>query len=423
MTRKGVKVEIEITEVKKMSDLHMPHIGLLQDKLDTIMTCRVNFCIEERNLLLFYTSVIINTTFETNMIIFRTEFAEYFNKKIHDFLRVHYIDVYSEDESSDRIEWFFPKYLIREQKEKCITTFEELYEWTGDRYGHSMTAFHEMGLYWFLDYIHDLRKDMPEFDSIYYDAEDKKEVEALWSKFDIKGMFEGAIKNTEGLAEFVHDIGTMQELCFEDTDFLMLPDLSNHHSVGDYFLEEVMGIDFDYYKEILPKDIRAQYEIQALELTLIHDILEMLEFVSDRISYRGLHKTFWHDDKPIKEPEVQVLLDSLFAAYLEDKGLGISREVDLGTGRIDFKFFKNHKEEVLIEVKLGNSLSSVERGMKNQLPHYMNAAKCKYAVYLVVCYTEKDLMKVKKFFEDYQPDRSIVPFIFDASKKTVASRL
>lgn len=167
------------------------------------------------------------------MIIFKTEFAEYFNKKIHDFLRVHYVDVYSEDESSDFVEWLLLKYLIREQKEKYLTIFEELYEWTGDKYWHSMTAFHEMGLYYFLEYIHDLRDDMPEFDSIYYRAEDRKEIEALWDRFDIKGMFEGTVKNAKDLAKFVHDIGTMQELCFEDTDFFLLPELSNNRSAGN----------------------------------------------------------------------------------------------------------------------------------------------------------------------------------------------
>lgn len=184
-----------------------------------------------------------------------------------------------------------------------------------------------------------------------------------------------------------------------------------------------MGIDFDYYKELLPGDIRAQYEKQVAHLSLFDEIWKMLDFTSDRISYRGLHKSFWHGDESIKETDIQILLDSLFAAYLKDKGLDISREPDLGAGKIDFKFYKNHKEKVLIEVKLGNSLSSVQKGIKNQLPHYMNAAKYEDAFYLVICFTEKDLMKVNKLFEDYQPDRRIVPFIFDASKKTVASRL
>jgi len=203
----------------------------------------------------------------------------------------------------------------------------------------------------------------------------------------------------------------------------MLPDLSNLHDIGDYYLEQMMGIEFEYCKEILPKDIRTRYEIQATESALSDDIREMLEFIPDRISYRGLHKSFWHADKPIKEPEIQVVLDSLFAAYFKDKGLDISREADLGTGKIDFKFYKNHKEKILIEVKLGNSLHSVEKGIKNQLPHYMDAAKYEDAFYLVICFTEKDLMKVKKFFEFYQSDRKIIPFIFDASKKRVASKL
>lgn len=357
------------------------------------------------------------------MIIFTTEFAEYFNKKIHDFLRVHYIDDRDEDESSDFVEWLLPTYLIREQKEKCTTTFEELYEWTGDKYWHSMTAFHEVCLYHFLDYIHSLRDDMPEFDSIYYGEEDKREIEALWNRFNINELFEGAIKSVEDLTELLHDIDTIRDHCFEDIDFFLLPELSNNRSIGDRVFEELMGINFDYYKELLPKDIRLQHELQATQSALVDDILEMLEFISDRISYRGLHKSFWHGNKPIKEPEAQVLLDSLFATYLKDKGLDISREVDLGTGKIDFKFYKNHKEKALVEVKLGANLAVAEKGIEKQLPHYMDAVKYEDAFYLVICHSKDDSANVSKFFKRYRSRGNIIPVIFDASKKTVASKL
>jgi len=357
------------------------------------------------------------------MILFRTEFTEYFNKKIHIFLDA---EIFYDDSGmvlDDLLDIFFPKYLIREQRKKCKEVMEDLFDWTGDDYWHTVTAFHEMGLYYFLEFIQDLRKDTPEFDSIYYDKEDEVEIKGLWGKIDIKGMFEGEVKNTKDLADFIHDIGTTQELCFEDTDFLLLPDLSNNHSADNIVLEELMGIDFDYYKELLPKDIRLRYEKQLTQLSLFDGMWKMLDFIADRILYRGLHKAFWDKDRMIKEPDAQVLLDSLFAAYLKDKGLDISREVDLGTGKIDFKFYKNYKEKVLIEVKLGNNLSLVEKGIKNQLPHYMDAAKYEDAFYLVICHSKKDIEKIRQFFENYKPSKNIVPLIFDASKKTIASKL
>ncbi len=236
-------------------------------------------------------------------------------------------------------------------------------------------------------------------------------------------MFDGAMKKVDDLADFLHDIGTIQELCFEDSDFLLLPDLSNYRSIGDTSLEYMMGIDFDYYKELLPKDIRVQYEKQKAQISLLDDISNMLEFISHRISHRGLHKSFWHKDKPITETETQILLDSLFATYLKDKGMDISREADLGTGKIDFKFFKNHREKVLIEVKLGGNLALVERGIDKQLPHYMDAAGYNNAFYLVICHSSEDVVKVSGFFQGYKSRKKIIPVIFDASKKIVASKL
>ncbi len=357
------------------------------------------------------------------MIIFHTEFAEYFNKKIHDFLHVEFIDVYQEN-STDRIDWFFPKYLAREQKEKCFTTFEELFEWTGDKYWHEMTAFHEIGLYYFLEYMHDLRTDIPEFDSIYYDKEDRKDIEALWEKFDIKAMFEGSMKKVDDLAVFVHDIGMIQELCFEDTDFLMLPDLSNLHSVGDYSIEKMMGIDFDYYKEILPKDIRLQYKDKgnAKEMAFFDDIKEMLDLISQRVQYRGLHKFFWNNGRPVHESEIQRLLDSFFDLYLKgDKYADISRETDIGTGKVDFKFYKSAQEKLLIEVKLGSN--DLKKGLEKQLIHYMNATNYTTAFYLIICRSEDEVANAEMICRDFKSDKNILPYILDVSEKTVASKL
>ncbi|HSW98389.1 MAG TPA: hypothetical protein VLF71_00980 [Candidatus Saccharimonadales bacterium] len=359
------------------------------------------------------------------MIVFNTEFASYFNKKIHEFLLVEFFDDYRQDYVLESLEWFFPKHLIREQKDKCAVVLEDLFDWTDDEYWHTMTAFHEIGLYRFLDYMRDLREDMPEFDSIYYDEEDQKEVKELWQKFDIEGMFEGSLKKPNDLGEFLHDIGTMQELCFDDADFLMLPILSNSYSIGDHLLEEMLGINIDYYKELLPNDIRARLEIRQGS-SLYNDIKKMLELISKRVSHNGLHKDFWQLGKPRSEPEIQPLLDSLFALYFKtDEHADISREVDIGTGKIDFKFYKNPKEKVLIEVKFGNS-SHLESGLKKQLIHYMEATNYDEAFYLVICHSSDDIRRTKKLYEKNKAQnfgKRIMICVLDVSEKVAPSKL
>lgn len=357
------------------------------------------------------------------MIVFETEFIEYFNKKIHIFLEA---EIFYDDSGSSLdflLPSFFPRHLVREQEKKCKAVMEDLFDWTGDRYLHTMTAFHETALYSFLDFMRDIRHDMQDFDSIFYGKDDRAEINALWRKLDINAMFEGTMKGVDDLVSFLHDIDTMQELCFEDVDFLMLPDLSNYHGIGDYMFEDLMGIDFDYYKEILPKDIRARHEKQMPAPTLYSDIEKMLDFIADRITFRGLHKPFWNKNKPLRESEAQVLLDSLFATYFKDSGyVDISREADIGTGKIDFKFYKDSMEMVLIEVKLG-SRPNLEKGIKNQLVHYMKASKCNEAFYLVICHYKTDITRAERLHKVHEPGRRITPYIFDVSSKTVASRL
>ena len=85
------------------------------------------------------------------MICFQTQYQKLYNHIIHNFLKV---EVYNDEtDIGDIIEMTLPKYLYREQYNKCLKTFRELYDWTQDKFYHDMTAFHELVLYKFLDYM------------------------------------------------------------------------------------------------------------------------------------------------------------------------------------------------------------------------------------------------------------------------------
>ncbi len=64
-------------------------------------------------------SVIINTTFEQLMIVFDTEFVEYFNRKIRIFLEAEIFYDDSGDILDSMLPGIFPKHLVREQNDKC----------------------------------------------------------------------------------------------------------------------------------------------------------------------------------------------------------------------------------------------------------------------------------------------------------------
>ena len=95
------------------------------------------------------------------MILFQTRHHEVYNYIIHHLLE---IEVFNGDtDIGDVIEDFLPKYLFREQYLKCIKILKEVFLWTEDSFYHQMSAFHELIIYYFLDYMSDLQGDLPDF--------------------------------------------------------------------------------------------------------------------------------------------------------------------------------------------------------------------------------------------------------------------
>lgn len=84
-------------------------------------------------------------------------------RKENDFLEIEIFGIEDEEAISDMAESIYPKYLYREQYNKCIKILKELYQWTNDKFYHEMTAFHEIALNGFLEYMSDIQSDCPKF--------------------------------------------------------------------------------------------------------------------------------------------------------------------------------------------------------------------------------------------------------------------
>ena len=110
------------------------------------------------------------------MIVFQTNHQKLYNYIINQFLKK---EIFNDDtDVGDMIEFLVPKYLYREQYSKCVKTFEELFFWTKDEFYHSMSAFHELVLYYFIIYMADLRNDMDRFDYIYLNKKSRSLIRA-----------------------------------------------------------------------------------------------------------------------------------------------------------------------------------------------------------------------------------------------------
>lgn len=357
------------------------------------------------------------------MICFATEHSDVYNKIIHGFL---WRDIFCNDDIDigDIIEEIAPKYLRREQYEKCEKTMIELYEWTGDIYEHDMTCFHELMLSNYLDYLAPLKDDLENFDDIFFDEETKKMIHEV-SKRDYKkyGKEDGlTIKDIE---DIFYDLSSYVDFLFTDSDFEFLDYLYNERKHNLPIIAEKLGINLDYYFDILPMDIQNKYK--SHNITLTGEVSELLKFVQKTITNGSLSKLFWEKDTPIREDKIQIILENLMEAYFYNKGVDITREALLATGKVDFKLHRNNgeNEKILIEIKKASN-PYLKAGYENQLIDYIRTSNCTNAFYLIICFTDKEYKKAINFIRNNIYTDSYHMYInisiLDVRKKVPASK-
>jgi len=186
-----------------------------------------------------------------------------------------------------------------------------------------------------------------------------------------------------------------------------------------------MGINIDFYYEILPLDIQESYKTN--HITLTGEVSSLLRFIRQRIEYGSLYKLFWEKEQPVKEERIQLILENIMEAYFYKQEVDISRESRLGTGQVDFKLYKNNHEDekVLIEIKRASS-SYLKKGYEKQLTEYMLSSKYKNAFYLIACFTDNELDRAERFIKNHVYTDTIQLYInislLDLRKRKSASQ-
>lgn len=338
------------------------------------------------------------------MIVFQTGHIKTFNYIVHHFLEVDIfygeadIEIVNDMSIADQIEDLLPKYLFREQYFKCLKVFKELFYWTEDEFYHQMSAFHELALYQFIDYMADLRKEnIEKFDSAYFDKKCRSLISTA-AKLDYQE--DNSIPLDEYEA-YYYDVFGYPDIFFTDLDFQIIPQLYNRRILRDISLENIMGINIDFYFEIMPMDIQHQYDTN--HLTLTGEVSGMLKYIEDRIHSGDLYKLFWENEKPVREDRIQLIIENIMDAYFYNQEIDITREALLGNGQVDFKLYRNkHEDEkILIEIKKANSPSYLKKGYEKQLTEYMLSSKYKNAFYLVACFTDEEYERVLRFIREH----------------------
>ncbi|MBQ9266974.1 MAG: hypothetical protein IJ217_01630 [Clostridia bacterium] len=334
------------------------------------------------------------------MVNFNTSRMVIFNKIIHSYLECEIFgDVYTN--IGENIESFVPpkfKYLYREQYARYIEVFKDLYEWTSDIFIHEMSAFHEIALYYFLLEMESVEDNMKEdFKKIYYDSSLRKEIHERARKDKKELGNEYTIKELE--EEYYHP-NYMTDEIYEDVDFLNIDHLYNEQKENIPYMAKILGINLDYYFEVLPMDIKKQYV--SNHITLTGEVSDFFSYMQQRINNGSLAELFWEDEKAIKEKKIHIILENLMEAYFIGKGVDISREVLVKNGQVDFKLYRSDKKEekILIEVKKASS-SYLKAGYEDQLCDYIKYSGCTNAFYLIVCFSDNDYKTATNFIKNH----------------------
>lgn len=104
------------------------------------------------------------------------------------------------------------------------------------------------------------------------------------------------------------------------------------------------------------------------------------------------YELLWVKGRPRSEGAVQRIFMGISSSYCEAYDIDPSKEENLGSGPVDFKFSKGFSKRVLLEVKLARN-SKFWEGLHAQLPQYMLTEKIKDGIFLVIVYNAIDIRR------------------------------
>lgn len=330
------------------------------------------------------------------------------------------IEKLNKDECIERfINNYIPNYLYKEQKEKCIKTVNEVFLWTDNDIDYELDAFHEVILYYII-YKMENKSHYKNFIKKYFDKKANEmilEIAKIDQEYDLDYTL-------EDIKEFYYDITFYYDDIFSDLDFLDLVYFYNGKDLGDDSLIERMGVNMDYYFEILPMDIQKKYKTG--HCTLTGEIWYLLRFLNDEIENRDFYKLFWDVESPASLSKIIVILDNMFLAYFHKQEIDIAWDMKVYKRRIEISFYKVREEEekILVYFTLVNSKLLDE----NYLDTFSKcASKYHNAFFIFLAFTDADYDNVIKYLRKYVYTETIQSLLnvhmFDVRQKEAISKL
>jgi hypothetical protein len=142
--------------------------------------------------------------------------------------------------------------------------------------------------------------------------------------------------------------------------------------------------------KIVGNDLNSFYEsIEKL-------IDEFKLYIEENRGFKLLWNEFQNKGKP--EEAAQLLFYGVSKLYCKYSEIDITREAELGRGPVDFKFSNGYSKKILLELKLARN-TRFWSGLIKQLPSYLKSESVSSGYFMIICYDDKDLKKIKPINE------------------------
>lgn len=361
------------------------------------------------------------------MIYIDSKYAKYYNHLIHSFLEALYFEGFGEEERIDSLDNFFPGYLIRDNTAQCLAVADDLYYWSQDDFLHKLDSMHQLALYNFLEFVAEYQQDMGEAVAVFYQGEESQRfIDDLWESLDRDDIFNKKISKRE-FTNYVQDVYTMIDECFEDIDFITFPYLLGAY--GRHNVENSQAIKslIDSYGSLLPKDILDDYrrEIGFLQPDasggeLFSEVITLIKKVGCLITHGEVNSLV----STYSERDIHRVLRAMFDIALSHRqDIYLTHEFLAAGASIDFVFSRGG-EAVPVEVKLASN-GRLKHGIERQLVRYAGIIGVDRAIMIVVCQSESDIRKIDRLRENLGVTSHVAIELvaIDARRKYPASRL
>ena len=237
----------------------------------------------------------------------------------------------------------FPQFYLRKNFDRCKEIIYEIKEITLDSYErHYLKPIHEYALFMLLEWW----LDATEIDM---------NIEVLENEI--------RTSDDEYLAKYINDIEGYKSFMFEDWDFLDVSELFKCYRQNPYICTDFFHVDLDDYVELMPDDIKEEYEFYKSESSqnknptvAISDEVYIVKSVYNAIQRlenrpRELQK--------YSEVELSNILQTILHQSFHEKGLIITREEQGGysskqTGELDFFIYK-YSNDIFRTVAVGEN--------------------------------------------------------------------